>query len=150
MTLTCTKCGDTKEECEFYNCKARKTGKTGQCKQCMDESAGRWAAANKREASELRRACKYGIKKKDLHVLMQVPVCQACGVALPDDHAAKIDHCHEQGHIRGILCNMCNLACAGFTRDAIIRLQKCRSYLLREVERASEQEGTGSTTNLAG
>ena len=149
MNLWCNRCSQTKDESEFYNDKKRKTKKTVYCKECVKANRKEWGKNNPDGEKELKRAWKYGLLRKELQVFLQIPVCQACGEPLQTDHALKIDHCHEKGHIRGVLCHLCNIACAGLTEEAIVRLQKCRLYLLREVERASEQEGTGSVTNVA-
>jgi hypothetical protein len=149
MTIWCNRCSQMKDGAEFYNDKKRKTKKTVYCKSCTNAARKKWGEKNPQAESELRRACKYGLLRKELEVLLQVPVCQACGGHLQSDHATKIDHCHENGHIRGVLCHLCNLACAGLTQESIVRLQKCRSYLMRELERVSEQEGTGAVTNVA-
>lgn len=42
MNLTCNKCGSTKHEDEFYNCKSSKTGKQPNCKACQKEYRKKW------------------------------------------------------------------------------------------------------------
>jgi hypothetical protein len=53
-----------------------------------------------------RRATKYAVAVSDLYVLIEhtgghCMVCRQC-------HASIIEHCHETGHVRGIVCGWCN------------------------------------------
>lgn len=52
-----------------------------------------------------------------------------CGKDLPfPDRATHIDHNHETGKIRGILCHNCNVA-AGFLKDDIKIIRGLADYL---------------------
>ena len=46
----------------------------------------------------------------------------------------RIDHCHENGHVRGVLCNRCNIAASGRSEEAIPRLRGLVAYLERDLE----------------
>lgn len=57
--------------------------------------------------------------------------CAVCGVGIPlDDKKTHIDHCHETGKIRGILCQGCNIA-LGQIKDDVGVLRKMIAYLER-------------------
>ncbi len=49
--------------------------------------------------------------------------CYVCG-----KHELHIDHCHESGRVRGLLCNSCNLGLGNF-KDDIELLLKAVEYL---------------------
>lgn len=42
--------------------------------------------------------------------------------------APHVDHCHETGKIRGLLCNDCNIALGKFN-DSVEKLQRAIYYL---------------------
>ena len=56
--------------------------------------------------------------------------CQICGVEVGHGKDCKlaIDHCHQTGQIRGLLCNKCNRG-IGFLQDDIALLQNAIQYL---------------------
>jgi hypothetical protein len=60
----------------------------------------------------------YGLTpdERDAMLAMQGGKCKICGQVEPDRRSWAIDHCHDSGKIRGILCRSCNLA-LGLVRD---------------------------------
>lgn len=55
--------------------------------------------------------------------------CAACG-GVPAKRPLQIDHCHDTGQIRGILCGNCNSA-LGHAKDDVARLESLIVYLKR-------------------
>ena len=64
-------------------------------------------------------------------------VCSICGISEEEARAQNkqtkhyglyIDHCHNSGHLRGLLCHNCNLI-IGHAKDSIKTLQKAIKYL---------------------
>jgi len=58
------------------------------------------------------RFSKYGLTSEDYDALMksQDSRCAVCGTDTPLNDKWCIDHDHETGNVRGILCKHCNLA----------------------------------------
>lgn len=56
--------------------------------------------------------------------------CAVCDVQ-PTGGLA-VDHCHHKGHVRGLLCNNCNLA-IGLLKDRAENAQAVVKYLSPEV-----------------
>lgn len=58
----------------------------------------------------------------------------SCKICQTKDHGGRgrfhVDHCHEEGHVRGLLCAMCNLM-LGKAKDNILILLSAVSYLER-------------------
>jgi len=72
------------------------------------------------------QAYRYGLPLQDLVDLMRVyHACPICGDA---ESSPVVDHSHETGRVRGLICGMCNRA-LGFFRDDPIRLANAIEYL---------------------
>lgn len=54
--------------------------------------------------------------------------CAICGCALDDGLLTHIDHNHESGVIRGLLCHNCNRG-IGYLKDNVAVLEKAAVYL---------------------
>lgn len=66
------------------------------------------------------------------------PVCEACGKKGERVGEMHVDHCHDTGAVRGVLCFNCNAA-LGHVNDSIERLQS----LIRYLNQKTEQNKTG-------
>ena len=74
-------------------------------------------------------ASKYGISYEQAKELRSVTHCQICGVELGrGKNQFAIDHCHETGQVRGVLCGLCNKG-LGMFRDDPSLLQSAIVYL---------------------
>lgn len=143
----CRKCGVTKPLTEFsLSVQATETRNAvyrSDCKVCCSERAKQWFAANPERASAARRksnlAKNYGITLAEYDALLrqQGGVCAICGKDEPNAHGRtgkqfrlSVDHCHESGRVRGLLCQKCNRA-IGLLGDDPVLMRKAISYLLR-------------------
>ncbi len=59
----------------------------------------------------------------------QKGVCMICRKPFSTDRVPCLDHGHETGKIRGLLCTFCNMALGGF-QDSIMSLENAIKYLL--------------------
>lgn len=142
----CTKCGQTKPLTDFYYSANGKAAKNkiykSACKECVKEGARRWARENPehhartRYAYELARTYGITIEEYEALVAKNGGGCAICGAAETKVHASgtvfrfSVDHCHETGKIRGILCMTCNRA-IGMMKDNPQLLRKAAEYLER-------------------
>lgn len=72
----------------------------------------------------------YGIsidQFNDMHSA-QGGVCAICGKESTDGKSLHVDHCHDTGSVRGLLCNRCNPA-LGALGDSVEMLSKAIRYL---------------------
>lgn len=79
-----------------------------------------------------------GITEEQLREMMdqQRGACAICEIDLyaPDlkeERSCNVDHCHESGTVRGLLCTKCNVA-IGMFKDNIDLLYAAISYLSRK------------------
>lgn len=57
--------------------------------------------------------------------------CEICGSEQGPKRKLAIDHDHETGHVRGLLCRQCNLGLGAF-QDRILLLLSAVEYLQRK------------------
>lgn len=101
------------------------------------ENKDKIRAYRQRTKSERRhyfRALIYGIPKEQFLALFEAQggACAICSRALelegPRSDQPHLDHCHETGKVRGILCVKCNAGLGQF-KDNPASLERAASYL---------------------
>jgi hypothetical protein len=102
----CPQCDEVKPKGDFARAKAKASGLHAYCLPCHNK---RSAEAKQRlyggnREYHLRR--RYGLTQEDFEALLawQGGVCAICGAPDPE----HVDHDHEFGNVRGILCFNCN------------------------------------------
>lgn len=141
-TKQCSKCKLILSLEEFHVDNKRKSGRTPGCKKCLLAYARartvRYREANKKDLRWRKSAWKQqGInitteKYLEMHKEQQAS-CAICGVK--EDTLSKslfVDHCHETGEIRGLLCYKCNTG-IGNLDDNIEILEKAIIYLKNRI-----------------
>lgn len=129
----CTKCKQDKPFTRFHLHPTGQYGVISTCRECRQTyNRRRWQDDLLVQAKSA--ASRYGVSADDILAYWQVPNCQCCGAELTEKNR-RIDHCHDKGHVRGVVCHLCNMACAGEHRDCIARLQNAVFYLQRDLER---------------
>jgi hypothetical protein len=122
----CPDCGETKPLDEFPRNKNSKDGRHTYCKPCHN---ARGKATYERlyggtRHYHLRRRYGIGADEFDDLVRRQGGACAICGRPDPE----HVDHDHETGEVRGILCFNCNGGLGQF-RDSIEALLAAAVYL---------------------
>lgn len=166
ITKICRVCGQEKPETEeyFHKSKTHSGGFTTICKSCKIEydkeyysrnkerinAQGKlWRVSNKQYRRNKRLEKFYGCDQAtyDRFFEKQGGVCAICGkketrVAKGSLCSLAVDHDHETGEIRGLLCYHCNLALGHF-KDSIEMLYEAANYLEKaELERLKEKYGS--------
>ena len=73
---------------------------------------------------------KYGLSIEQVASMLkdQNHACKICDISLPTTTDARVDHDHQTGKVRGILCHPCNVA-LGLFKDSKENLAKAIRYL---------------------
>lgn len=139
----CNKCSLQKPLTEFFKDKNNKTdGRYSICKTCKTEGALKWRAENRAKYNETQRIYhaenyqRLRIQRYDLtpeqHAKMlsdQKGVCAICGELPKGKRPLAIDHNHDTGKVRGLLCYGCNRALHILDNQEL--LNKAMEYLKR-------------------
>lgn len=145
----CRDCGEGKPRSDYHAHKRARDGLYPYCKPCSSKRNAAWRAKNaerlreyerkrpKRSAEERRRMQLwrlYKILPEDYDRLFaeQSGRCAICGTDDPGSgrELMNVDHDHETGEVRGLLCMGCNIA-IGHMGDDIERLKSAIAYLER-------------------
>jgi len=128
---TCSKCSVEKPLTEYWNSKTRKSGKCPQCKSCMREHKSRQEITPAERTRRYKLKSKFGItvEQYDQMVVAQGNQCKICRCELAANRKSwDIDHCHNTGKVRGLLCNPCNQG-LGMFKDNPDIIQSAINYL---------------------
>lgn len=141
---TCVTCKEAKPLDEFHKGRTHPQGRAPKCKPCKRAYDNARYAANRKGIRERQRVynlmSRYGISEEEYEELLaaQGGACAICGatqgwMSSHDSGKPKrlaVDHSHESGKVRGLLCDRCNTV-LGKTRDSPELLRKAAEYLLR-------------------
>lgn len=121
-------------ECECKACggthlrNAKQLKHSTKAHECPEYRAPNWSGFTREDAIMRRQ---YGISLEQFEELLdhQGGGCALCGKSLDAmNRRMNVDHCHETGEVRGILCTGCNTG-LGHLGDNIEGLQKALAYL---------------------
>lgn len=144
----CPGCEQNKPRSEYYTNKTTLHGLNVYCKACCYKRHDKWRLANKDKAAEQARrwranhpraAKDYGIRARyglplgsyEKLLTEQEGKCACCGSSKPGGRGDfHVDHCHDTGKIRGLLCHGCNVSIGHFDHDTSL-LEKAILYLNR-------------------
>jgi hypothetical protein len=149
-TKTCSSCKQEKAVALFYNYSKSKDGKFNQCKTCQKESVRKYKNKMGKAYYERERYYKwksyYGLSEEEYKNILdgQGGSCAICGenIHLEENNGKRsaIDHCHNSGEVRGILCSNCNRG-IGFLGDNSKVVKKALDYLLKFENKKEDKYG---------
>ena len=128
---TCVDCGERKDASEFYKCKTGREGLSTYCKKCSIKRARARQVERGDDWLLSRKVNRYGITEQQIWAALdeQQGRCAICQVSFADK-PYRIDHCHETGAFRGLLCDDCNTSIGKFGDD-LHGVLAAVTYLLR-------------------
>lgn len=146
----CSCCKETKSLREFVQDKRKEHGVGSRCKKCHNAHSSIWYQNNKEQAracitrwkkshpintkrsqlkQNLKRAYGITIEEYDAMLMAQGGLCLICHTDSPGGRGRfNVDHDHDTGKIRGLLCQSCNIA-IGHMREDPKRLRSAADYL---------------------
>ncbi len=146
VTKFCPTCEQTKSIEDFHNLRTRVDGKYGRCKECALNASRKSnkrrklfpdrVAKRKQGTVRSRLRCQWGMSIEEYNAMLanQNGACAICGNPSNQNthngYPARlaVDHSHETGVIRGLLCRTCNLGIGNFL-DLPVLLEAAVAYL---------------------
>lgn len=143
---TCPNCNKTKSLEDFYKEKECAGGYRKICKLCRDIEVNayrkknrlkinaRYRAYNKKHYQKLR-LMRYKLKEEqyDKMLLNQNNLCALCFKPPVGRYPLAIDHDHQTGIVRGLLCHSCNRAMVVVDNPEM--LERCINYRRKYIPR---------------
>jgi len=129
-TRVCKKCGKEKPLEKFPRQARNKNLRVYACRTCRSSPALRNPETWYRKKARAKwRKLGINITWDEYEALekAQGGRCAICG-EIPENQRLSVDHCHESGKIRGLLCQPCNLGLGSFKDDKEL-LGKAKAYL---------------------
>ena len=106
--VECRRCGESKDSSHFSKGQIGNPNRI--CKSCRSKLNRDWKKSNPGYMDKWR----YDLSVEDKERISkeQGGTCanENCQYGLDDDHKLYVDHCHETGKVRGLLCHHCNTA----------------------------------------
>lgn len=123
LAKICGKCGLPKASSEFHKSINNRDGLQHTCITCK---------YGKNRSPDENRLRRYGLTSEKFEALYESQNGK-CPICLRDleQLRAHIDHCHDSGRIRGILCSTCNQGLGNFV-DSQFRLSRAIEYLNKD------------------
>lgn len=124
-TQRCNECGRLKRLTDFYTNQRRVDGKRTKCKECnlvqaRDNMLSKKYRLTQESYDERLKLQNYKCAICDLHYLRNIKNNKVIALA--------VDHDHETGKVRGLLCNNCNRG-IGLLGDTVSSMERALQYL---------------------
>lgn len=152
-TKQCFTCKEPKPPDSFNKDKHKKDGLDSSCRPCRldirrvnkiknkDKPCASCGHPKRSPGQTVCRDCNsiksamsnYQITRDEVISLRAKDHCDACGRSKDEaatERGFHIDHCHDGGYVRGVLCHYCNTA-LGLLLDDPIRIEKLKMYINR-------------------
>jgi hypothetical protein len=127
----CIDCGERKPLDSYYKRSGNRDGLDNRCKPCEKARNKAWTSANPDKVRTAGKRyvlrAKYGITVEQYDELLaaQGGLCACCGSDSPRGRGTyfPVDHDHDTGEVRGLLCTPCNvgIGALGDTEEGVLR-----------------------------
>lgn len=131
----CGRCGEVKPLDQFHRNRRNKDGTNNRCRPCAIAATKEWRQAHPDIKSHRRTEtlALYGLTPEEYAARLEAQDgrCALCR-RLPKKNLLAVDHDHETGEVRGLLCTPCNSA-LGRWGDNEDGLRRVVAYLRGEL-----------------
>ena len=114
---TCRACREIRDRAAFARNASSPDGLRSECRTCR---------SNADRSYLLRRRFGFSVEDYDTMLAAQGGKCALCSAQVPGGRWTRfhVDHCHDTGRVRGLLCNSCNsaLGALGDTEESIAKV----------------------------
>lgn len=122
----CGACGQTRSSAEFGLDRRNTDGLRNNCLACS-------GTRTYEQLRDRQLRFHYGMTHAEYGMRLEAQggVCASCGSLPPAEGRKKhlaVDHCHDSGTVRGLLCNNCNIA-LGLLGDDVEKILALAAYL---------------------
>jgi len=133
VTKVCNFCNSEKSKKDFYQFYDKWSGSSyfsSRCKPCHQQyKKENPNTAKNKKAEKLK--LRYGLTYEEWELIREKEgyACMICGITEDEiGRVLDVDHCHDSGKARGVLCNSCNNV-LGKAKDRIDVLKAAITYL---------------------
>lgn len=133
-TKVCSRCKVDKPNADFNVAKDNKDKLASRCRKCNAERGREWHKANPERTKangrkgHLRRTYGLALDSYEDLLIAQGNRCAICRNGLIENHTC-VDHDHDTGTVRGVLCRKCNTGLGQFNDEPLI-IEAALAYLL--------------------
>lgn len=149
LSKVCSRCQEPKSLDQFGNRSSAADGLSYWCKPCTNSHMAKrhkegksqeWKKRNPEKAKEVQRRAifkmKYGITLEEYEALLkkQNGICAICKEPCRSGRRLCVDHNHETGQVRGLLCVYCNRNIVGIIDTSKELVMRALKYVDGEVD----------------
>jgi len=124
---TCSLCKETKEISRFGALRKSLDGKASACRECYNAERAAWGKDRKARHALFTRISCYGLTFSQFEEML-IESNDLCKICTRHTKKLVIDHCHETGRVRGLICTACNNG-LGMFKDNKKFLENAITYL---------------------
>lgn len=116
---TCRRCRTARPTTDFHLC-GNGERRRNICAQCRSEADLRERHGRRSPENRLREKLRgqYGITLEQYQEMLETQngLCAMCGTEPSGKRRLVVDHCHESGRVRALLCNPCNTGLGAYEK----------------------------------
>lgn len=155
LLLQCNSCKEKLPLTQFHKCSKTKSKHVGRCKECVKKYDYYYKRKVPKTSKYIGRMeynkdsmlkNKYKISLENYYEMCKAQDNKCAICKQPEEVVTKfgksknlsVDHCHQTGKVRGLLCNKCNTGLGSF-RDDLEYLNQAIEYLKKNSERDNDE-----------